>query len=101
VTDFLVTVTAYKESASGPIGYESLRERMASLGLRDYLINDAQEWIALPENVYAAWVEGEDSDSVVEQWRSRLASQFDRTYGPGVFFVTVGSDAVWFSQLFE
>jgi len=58
VTAFLVTVTAYTEDASGPITYHALRDRLASLGLRDYLVNDDEEWVALPDNVFATWDEG-------------------------------------------
>ena len=99
--DFLVTVTVYTESDGSPLRYDGLREKMASLGLRDYLINDANEWIALPENVYAAWADGPDSDAVIEQWREKLASLFGGAHNTGQFFVTVGSTAVWMAQLFR
>jgi len=100
--DFLVTVTAYtKHDGDTPMHYSDLREKMASLGLRDYLVNDANEWIALPENVYAEWLSGPDSDTVIEQMRLKIASLWGGQNSRGVFFVTVGSDAVSLSQLFE
>src|SRR5262249_44950935 len=101
MTDFLVTVTAYNESSTGQIKYDSLRERLAVLGLRDYLVNDSGEWIALPENVFAVWVEGVDSDSVLKEWHAKLSTFFGPSRGGGAFFVTVGSAAVWQAQVFE
>ena len=99
--DFLLTVTAYSESATGPIRYESLRERLGELGLKDYLINDAGEWVALPDGTYAAWVEGDDSDALLHQWRERLAAISPRVGGRAAFLLTVGTDAAWQAQVFE
>ena len=100
--DFLVTVTAYtKCDVDTPMHYSGLREKMASLGLRDYLVNDANEWIALPENVYAVWLSGPDSDTVIEQMRLKLASLWGGQQARGCFFITVGADAAWLSQVFE
>ena len=99
--DFLLTITAYTVSASGPIQYESLRDQLAGLGLKDYLINDANEWIALPDNMYAAWVEGTDSDTILKEWHTKLASLFGPGHARGAFFVAVGSDAAWQAQVFE
>jgi hypothetical protein len=88
MADFLVTVTAYQEIYSGQIRYESLRERLAELGLKDYLINDAGEWISLPENVFAKWVIGEESDAILNEWNQKLGSLFGSNRPQGAFFVT-------------
>jgi hypothetical protein len=99
--DFLLTVTAYSESSAGPIHYDALREQLAQLGLRDYLVNDAGEWIALPDNVYAAWVKGPDSDAVLAEWKQRLRALFGSRKSRAAFFVTAGSAAAWHAQVFE
>jgi hypothetical protein len=99
--DFLITVAAYSQSYQGPIQYNRLREQLANIGLRDYLINDANEWIELPPNIFAAWVEGENGDAVLGEWRQRLGAIFGSGKSPGAFFVAVGTDAVWLSQTFE
>src|SRR5688572_1617322 len=99
--DFLLTVAVYNESAAGPIRYDSLRERMAALGLRDYLVNDSGEWVALPENVYAAWIQAEDSDAALREWHQRLGSAFGPGLARGAFFVAAGTDAAWQAQVFE
>jgi hypothetical protein len=99
--DFLVTVTAYDESYTGPIRYESLRERIAELGLHDYLVNDSQEWIALPTNVFATWVQGDDCDNILEEWNRKLGSLFGAGRPRGAFLVTVGTAAAWQAQVFE
>jgi hypothetical protein len=99
--DFLLTVAAMSESLAGPITYHNLREQLAELGLRDFLVNDANEWIALPQNVYAAWVKGRDSDSILAEWHEKLSGHFGSGKSRAAFFLTVGSDAAWQAQVFE
>jgi hypothetical protein len=99
--DFLLIVAAFKEYYAGSLKYDNLRERLAELGLRDYLINDGNEWVALPDNMYAAWVKGDNSDAVMAEWNQKLGSLFGSGNSPGAFFVSVGADAVWQAQVFE
>jgi hypothetical protein len=94
-------VTAYDEIYSGPIRYEFLRERLTEVGLIDYLINDDGEQISLPENVFAAWVQGEESDTILKEWNQKLGSLFGSNRPRGAFFVTVGTGAAWQAQVFE
>jgi hypothetical protein len=98
---FLLTVTAYNESSTGPIRYDALRERLAELGLRDYLVNAAGEWVALPDNVYAAWVKGDDSDTILQEWNEKLGVLFGAGRSRAAFFLAVGSNAAWQAQVFE
>jgi hypothetical protein len=64
-------------------------------------VNDADEWIPLPDNVYAAWVEGEDGDAILREWNAKLGSLFGSGRARGAFLVTVGTAAAWQAQVFE
>ena len=99
--DFLLIVAAFNEFHGGALKYDNLRARLAEVGLPDYLINDGNEWIALPDDVYAAWVKGDDPDGVLAEWKQKLGQLFGTGRSPGAFFVSVGADAVWQAQVFE
>ncbi|MDF0552120.1 hypothetical protein [Kamptonema sp. UHCC 0994] len=98
--DFLLTVTVYGEFSQDPLQCKLMSDQLKELGLNDYLINDIGEWTALPDNIYADWVEGEDCDLVIAEWNLKIAALFRSNKLKGFCFITVGTEAVWFSQGF-
>lgn len=97
---FLLTVTLYGQLTQDHLQCDIVREQMKVLGLQDYLVNDADERIALPDNIYADWVEGENCDSIIAEWNLKIAEVFRSNNLKGCSFITVGADAVWQSQCF-
>jgi hypothetical protein len=98
--DFLLVVNLYGAFSQDPIQCKLMREQMQMLGMDDYLVNDLDERIALPDNVYADWIAAEDCDSLITEWNLKISEIFHSNNLKGCSFITVGTEAVWWSQGF-